>query len=141
MVASFTSVNTFDLNIAHTTQPIVMPSVRLDVPDVHPEVPTIHPDILAMPSDVWHPNFTFNNRPITLYDSVILHDSTTVAIARGFVLPRDQALLIDKFDIVAINDSLVFSIQGAISASDLARRLHVRNEEMEFLRNQAGVLQ
>jgi hypothetical protein len=120
---------------------MVMPDVQLDVPDAHPEVPTIHPDILAMSSDVWHPNFTFDNRPITLRDSVLLHDSTALAIARGFILPHDQALLIDKSDTDAVNDSLAFSIQGAVSTSDLARRLYVRNEEIKSLRNQTGVLQ
>jgi hypothetical protein len=69
-----------------------MPSVRLDVPDAHPTVPAICPNISAMPSLA--SNFTFV--PITLHDSVMLHDSTVMAVARGFVLPRDQALLVDK---------------------------------------------
>jgi hypothetical protein len=71
----------------------------------------------------------------------LLQNSTAVAVARGFVLPCDQALLIDKSNTDAVNDSLAFSIQGAVSTSDLARRLHVRNEEIKFLRNQTGVLQ
>lgn len=141
MVASFSSVNAIDLNAPPTTQPIVMPNARPEVPNVHPEVPAICLGFPAIPSDVWQPNFTFDNRPITLHDSVLLHDSTAVAVARGFVLPRDQALLIDKSDTDAINDSLAFSIQGAVSTSDLARRLHVRNEEVKSLRNQTGVLQ
>jgi hypothetical protein len=141
MVALFSYVNNFDLNVASTAKPIVMPSVRLDVPNVHPAMPAIHPNISTMPSDVWHPNFTFDNRPITLHDSVMLHDSTAVAVAKGFVLPRDQSLLIDKSDTDIVNDSLAFSIQGAISTFDLARRLHVQNEEMGFLRNQNRVLQ
>ena len=140
MVASFSSVNTIDLNAPPTAQPIVMPNARPEVPDAHPEMPTIHPDFSAMLSDIWQPNFTFDNRPITLHDSVLLHDSTAVVVARGFVLPRDQVLLIDKFDIDAINDSLVFNIQGTVSTSDLARCLHVRNEKMKSLRNQTGVL-
>jgi hypothetical protein len=86
-------------------------------------------------------SLTFDNRPITLHDSVLLHDSTAVAVAKGFVLPRDRALLIDKSDTDVVNDSLAFSIQGAVSTSDLARRLLVRNEEMGFLRNQIVVLQ
>jgi chromosome segregation ATPase len=35
---------------------------------------------------------------------------------------------------------LAFSIQGAASVSDMARRLSARNEEMKILRNQVGVL-
>jgi hypothetical protein len=57
-----------------------------------------------------HPNFTFDNRLITLHDSVLLHDSIAVAIARGFVLPCDQILLIDKSDTDTVNDSLAFNI-------------------------------
>jgi hypothetical protein len=89
MLASFSSTNTFDLNVAPTAQPIVMPNVQLDMPDAHPEVPAIHLDIHVMPFNVWHPNFTFDNRPIKLHDYVLLHDSTIVAVARGFVLSHD----------------------------------------------------
>jgi hypothetical protein len=108
-----------------------MPSVWLDVPDAHPAVPAICPNL----------SLTFDNRPITLHDSVLLHDSTAVAVAKGLVLPRDRALLTDKSDTDVVNDSLAFSIQGAVSTSDMARRLLVRNEEMGFLRNQIMVLQ
>ena len=141
MVASFSSVNAIDLNAPPIAQPIVMPNARPEVPDAHPEVPAIRPGFPAMLSNVWQSNFTFDNRPISLHDSVLLHNSTTVVVAKGFVLPRDQALLIDKSDTDAINDSLAFSIEGVVSTSDLARRLHVRNEEMKSLRNQTGVLQ
>jgi hypothetical protein len=65
-------------------------------------------------------SLTFDNRPITLHDSVLLHDSTAVAVAKGFVLPRDRALLTDKSDTDVVNDSLAFSIQGAVSTSDMA---------------------
>jgi hypothetical protein len=131
MVTLSLSIINLDLNLALTTQPNVMPSVWLDVPDVHPAVHAICPNL----------SLTFDNRPITLHDSVLLHDSTAVAVAKGFILPRDRALLIDKSDTDVVNDSLAFSIQGAVSTSDLARRLLVQNEEMGFLRNQTGVLQ
>ena len=141
MVALFSSVNTIDLNAPPTAQPIVMPNARLEVLDAYLEVLAICPNFPAMLSDVWQLNFTFDNRPIMLHDFVLLYDSTVVAVVRGFVLSCDQALLIDKSDTNAINDLLAFSIQGAVSAFDLARRLHVRNEEMKSLRNQTGVLQ
>jgi hypothetical protein len=131
MAISSPSVINLDLNLALTTQPNVMPSVWLDVPDAHPAVPAICPNL----------SLTFDNRPITLHDSVLLHDSTAVAVAKGFVLPRDRALLTDKSDTDVVNDSLAFSIQCAVSTSDMARRLLVRNEEMGFLRNQIVVLQ
>jgi hypothetical protein len=123
MATSSPSVINLDLNLALTAQPNVMPSVWLDVPDAHPAVPAICPNL----------SLTFDNRPITLHDSVLLHDSTAVAVAKGFVLPRDRALLTDKSDTDVVNDSLAFSIQGAVSTSDMARRLLVRNEEMGFL--------
>jgi hypothetical protein len=85
MVTSSPSAINLDLNLALTAQPNVMPSVWLDVPDAHPAVPAICPNL----------SLTFDNRPITLHDSVLLHDSTAVAVAKGFVLPRDRALLID----------------------------------------------
>jgi hypothetical protein len=131
MVTSSPSVINLDLNLALTAQPNVMPSIWLDMPDAHPAVPAICPNL----------TLTFDNRPITLHDSVLLHDSTAVAVAKGFVLPRDRALLTDKSDTDVVNDSLAFSIQGAVSTSDMARRLLVRNEEMGFLRNQIVVLQ
>jgi hypothetical protein len=139
MAVSSSSINDIDLNVSFSLS--ITPDEKPDVPIDHLDKPAIDSNVLVVPPDVWHPNFTIDNRPITLHDSVLLHDSTAVAVARGFVLPRDQALLIDKSDIDAVNDSLAFSIQGAVSTSDLARRLHVRNEEMKFLRNQTGVLQ
>jgi hypothetical protein len=114
MVTSSPSVINLDLNLALTAQPNVIPSVRLDVPDAHPAVPAICPNL----------SLAFDNCPITLHDSVILHDSTA-AVAKGFVLPRDRALLIDKSDTDVVNDSLAFSIQGTVSTSDMIRRLLV----------------
>jgi hypothetical protein len=140
MADSLSFINNIDLNAAPTTQHIVMPNIQLDVPDVHPEVPVIHPNIPAIPLNVWQPNFTSKNRPITIHDSVMLHDSTAVAMARGFATPRDQTLLADRSDSDAINNSLAYIIQGVVSTSDLTRRLYVRNEEMKILRNQIGVL-
>jgi hypothetical protein len=131
MVTSSPSVINLDLKLVLTAQPNVMPSVWLDVPDAHPAVPAICPNL----------SLTFDNRPITFHDSVLLHDSTAVAVAKGFVLPRNRALLVDKSDTDVVNDSLAFSIQGAVSTSDVVRRLLVRNEEMGFLRNQIVVLQ
>jgi hypothetical protein len=111
------------------------------VPDVHPEVLVIHPNMPAIPPNAWQPNFTSENRPITIHDSVMLHDSTVVAMARGLATPRDQTLLVDKSDSDAINNSLAYIIQGVVSTSDLARRLYIENEKMKILRNQIGVLQ
>lgn len=148
MGASSSSVNNLDLNVAPAAQPIVMPDVQPEVPAISPEVPAIppvvpvaHPNEPAAYPNVWQPTFVFDNRPITIHDSVMLHDSTAVAVAKGFVIPRDQTFLADRSDTDAINNSLAFSIQGAASVSDMAQRLSARNVELKVSRNQIGVLQ
>jgi hypothetical protein len=147
MAASLSSVNNIDLNITPAAEPIVMPNVQPELPVVHLEVHVAQPDILAdhpsepaVQPDVWQPTFVFENRHISIHDSVMLNDSIAMAVAKGLVTPRDQRLLVDRSDIDAVNDSLAFSIQGAASVVDMAQRLSVRNEEMKILRNQIGVL-
>jgi hypothetical protein len=110
MAVSSSSINDIDLNVSFSLS--ITSDEKPDVPTDHLDEPAIDSNVLVVPPDVWHPNFTIDN------------------------LPCDQALLIDKSDIDAVNDSLAFSIQGAVSTSDLARRLHVRNEEIKFLRDQ-----
>jgi 2C-methyl-D-erythritol 2,4-cyclodiphosphate synthase len=147
MAASLSSVNNIDLNLTLAEEPIVipnaqpeMPIVHLEVHAAHPEIPAYHPNELVVHPDIWQPTFVFDNRPITIHDSVMLNDSIAMAMAKGLVTPRDQRLLADRSDADAVNDSLAFSIQGAASVFDMARRLSVRNEEMKILRNQIGVL-
>jgi hypothetical protein len=106
----------------------------------HHDIPVNHPNELIVYLDVWHPTFVFDNRPITIHDSVMLNDSIAMAVAKGLVTPRDQRLLVDRSDADAVNNSLAFNIQGAASVSDMARCLSVRNEEMKILRNHIGVL-
>ncbi|XP_059445029.1 uncharacterized protein LOC132176889 [Corylus avellana] len=141
MASSSSSVNNIDLSIALAIQLNVMPDAHPDIPAVHPDVLVVHPDVLAVHPDVWQPTFTFDDRPITIHDTVVLHDSTAVAVAKGLATPRDQTLLADRSDFDAINNSLAYSIQGAASVSDMARRLSVRNVEIKILRNQVEVLQ
>lgn len=47
----------------------------------------------------------------------------------------------DKSDAEAINDSMAFNIHGAASISNMARRLHVRGNEVQALRIQVLILQ
>jgi predicted RNase H-like nuclease (RuvC/YqgF family) len=49
--------------------------------------------------------------------------------------------LADRTDAQAINDSLAFSIQGASSVSNMARRLQVRGNEIQALKVQVLILQ
>jgi hypothetical protein len=58
-------------------------------------------------------------------DSVMLDDAVATSVAQGIMTPRDEKLLADRTDAQAINDSLAFSIQGASSVSNMARRLQV----------------
>ncbi|XP_059448804.1 uncharacterized protein LOC132179990 isoform X1 [Corylus avellana] len=141
MASSSTSVNNIDLSFAPTVQLNVMPDAHPDVPTIHPDILVVHPDMPAVHPDVWQPTFTFDDRPITIHDTVKLHDSTAMAVAKGLATPRDQTLLADRSDFDAINNSLAYSIQGAASVSDMARRLSDRNVEMKILRNQVGALQ
>ena len=141
------AVNNIDLNVTFTSKPIVMHNVQLDLHVVYPEVPVVYPDIPAnhpnepvVYPNVWQPIFVFDNCPITIHHSVMLNDSIAMAMAKGLVSPRDQRLLADRSNADAINNSLAFSIQGATSISDMARRLSVKNEEIKILRNQVGVL-
>jgi hypothetical protein len=125
-----------------------MPNVQPDLPVVHSEVSIVHLDVhddhpneLVVHPDIWQPTFAFDNRPITIYDYVMLNDSIVMVVAKGLVTPRDQRLLVNRSDVDAINNSLVFSIQGAALVSNMAQCLSVRNEEMKILRNQVRVLQ
>ncbi|XP_059448805.1 uncharacterized protein LOC132179990 isoform X2 [Corylus avellana] len=111
MASSSTSVNNIDLSFAPTVQLNVMPDAHPDVPTIHPDILVVHPDMPAVHPDVWQPTFTFDDRPITIHDTVKLHDSTAMAVAKGLATPRDQTLLAD------------------------------RNVEMKILRNQVGALQ
>jgi septation ring formation regulator EzrA len=49
--------------------------------------------------------------------------------------------LAEKTDAEAINDSMAFSIQGTATVSNMARRLHVRGNEVRALRTQVVILQ
>jgi hypothetical protein len=119
MANSLSFINNIDLNAAPTAQHIVMPNIQLDVPDVHLEVPVIYLNMPAIPLNKWQPNFTSENRPIIIHDSVMLHDSTAMTMARSLTTPRDQTLLADRSNFDAINNSLAYIIQGVVSTSDL----------------------
>ena len=86
----------------------------------HPDIPVDHPNEFVVHPNVWQPTFVFDNRPITIYDSVMLNDSIAMAVAKGLITPRDQRLLADKSDADAINNSLAFNIQGATLVFDMA---------------------
>ena len=56
-------------------------------------------------------------------------------------LPQNEKLLANRTDAEAINDSMAFGIQDASSISNMARRLHVRGNEVQALKIQVLKLQ
>jgi hypothetical protein len=112
MASSSASQNNIDLNA---------------VPDVQPEI--------------WRPSFPPPRGHLMTTDSLMLDDAAAVSVARGIITPRDRKLLADRSDVEAINDSMAFSIQGAVSVSNMAQRLQVRGCEIQSLQNQVLVLQ
>ncbi|GFS42077.1 hypothetical protein Acr_00g0077950 [Actinidia rufa] len=74
-------------------------------------------------------------------DFVMLDDAIAASVAKGIVTPQDGKLLANRTDAESINDSMAFSIQSASSVSNMARRLHVRGNEVQELRTQVLILQ
>jgi hypothetical protein len=111
-MAFSSSQNNFDLNV---------------VPDAQPKI--------------WLPSFLTQKGHLMTNDSVMLDDAIAASVAKGIITPRDEKLLADKSDAEAINDSMAFSIQDAASVSNMARRLHVRGNEVQALRIQVLILQ
>ena len=56
-------------------------------------------------------------------------------------LSQNEKLLASRTDAEAINDSMAFGIQDASSISNMARRLHVRGNEVQALKVQVLKLQ
>jgi hypothetical protein len=98
----------------------------------------VEPDV---PPEIWRPSFLSQKGPLMTNDSVMLDDAIAASVAKGIITPRDEKLLANRTDAEAINDSMAFSIQGASSVSNMARRLHVRGNEVQALRNQVLILQ
>lgn len=72
---------------------------------------------------------------------MMLDDAIVTSVAKCIITPRDEKLLVEKTDAKAINDSMAFSIQGTTSVSNMARRLHVRGNEVQAPRTQVLILQ
>jgi predicted RNase H-like nuclease (RuvC/YqgF family) len=97
-------------------------------------VPEVQPEI-------WRPSFLSQKGHLMTNDSVMLDDTVAASVAQGIITPRDEKLLADRTNAQAINDSLAFSIQGASSVSNMARRLQVRGNEIQALKAQVLILQ
>ncbi|XP_062160350.1 uncharacterized protein LOC133867614 [Alnus glutinosa] len=91
--------------------------------------------------EIWRPLFLSQRGPLMTNDSVMLSDAVAASVAQGIITPRDEKLLADRTDAQAISDSLAFSIQGASSVSNMARRLQVRGNEIQAQKAQISTLQ
>jgi hypothetical protein len=111
-MASSSSQNNFDLNV---------------VPDAQ--------------SEILHPTFLSQKGHLTTNDPMMLDDAIVTSVAKCIITPRDEKLLAERTDAEAINDSMRFSIQGTTTVSNMARRLHVRGNEVRALRTQVLILQ
>ena len=58
----------------------------------------------------------------------------------GIINPRDEILFTNRTDAQAINNSLAFTIQCAVSVSKMSRHLHVRGREVQALSTQILIL-
>ena len=79
---------------------------------------------------VWRTTFEVNGRAVTIEDTVMDDEDTTVAVARYMILPRDEITLAAKTDIGAVNQSLALSIRATSSLVNVAKRLHARRLEL-----------
>ncbi|KAM1225323.1 hypothetical protein ACFX2G_045052 [Malus domestica] len=69
----------------------------------------------AMPSqdNIWRPSFLSPTGPLTVGDSVMKNDMTTVVVAMNLLTPKDNRLLSKRSDELVVKDSWlsVFSVQ------------------------------
>jgi hypothetical protein len=95
----------------------------------------------AAQQEIWRPSFLSEKGHLTTNDSVMLDDAIAASMVKGIITPRDEKLLANRSDVEAINDSIAFSMQGVTSVSNMARRLHIRGNEVQVLRTQFLILQ
>ena len=70
---------------------------------------------------VWQPTFRTSLGPITVNDSVIRSPATALGVANNMLMPRDQLMLGSRPDIVAADESQVWSIQASASSCSAAK--------------------
>ncbi|KAM1636591.1 hypothetical protein ACFX1X_014743 [Malus domestica] len=66
----------------------------------------------AMPTqdNIWNPSFLSLTSHLTIGDSVMKNDMTTVVVAMNLLTPKDNRLLSKRFDELAVKDSLALSV-------------------------------
>ena len=103
------------------------------------DVPSVMHAPSSMP-EVWRPYFLSLNDPVMVIDSIMLNGVTATAVAAGLCTPEDGKVLAGRIDSQIINDLMTFIIQCVASISNMGRRLHVRNHEIQALRSQVTIL-
>jgi ABC-type Na+ transport system ATPase subunit NatA len=70
----------------------------------------------------------------------MLSGTTATAVAASLLTPEDGRVLVEGTDSQTINDSMALTIQCVASVSNMGRRLHVRNHEVQALCSQVTIL-
>ena len=97
--------------------------------------------VLSAVPEVWRPYFLSLNGLVTVTNSVILSDTTTTAVATGFLTPEDGRILTERTDPQTINNLMALTIQCVAFVSNMRWLLHVRNHEVRALHSQVTILQ
>ncbi|KAM2424953.1 hypothetical protein ACFX1W_022451 [Malus domestica] len=60
--------------------------------------------------NIWRPSFLSSNGPLTVGDYVMKNDLTATLVARNLLTPKDNKILSNRSDELAVNDSLALII-------------------------------
>ncbi|KAM2275581.1 hypothetical protein ACFXTI_034119 [Malus domestica] len=63
--------------------------------------------------NIWRMSFLSSNGPLMVKDSVMKNDLTATVVARNLLTPKDNRILSNRSDELAVQDSLDLSIQCA----------------------------
>ena len=89
---------------------------------------------------LWRPNFQIFGNHVTDADTVLQSDFAALAVARNIVMPQDEITLAAGSDVEIANGSLILGIRATTALSNTARRLYVRNLEVQHLNQQLTAL-
>ncbi|CAN6565829.1 unnamed protein product [Malus baccata var. baccata] len=89
--------------------------------------------VAPSPDNIWRSSFLSHTGPLTVGDSVMKNDMTTVVVARNIITPKDNRLLSKRSDELAVKNSLALSVQCAGSVSNMAQRLFAQTCQVEYL--------
>ncbi|CAN6726032.1 unnamed protein product [Malus baccata var. baccata] len=73
--------------------------------------------------NIWRPSFSSSNGPLTVEDSVMRDAATATVVARNLITPKDNRILSQRSDELAVRESQALSVQCADSVSNMSQRL------------------